>query len=721
MNRLYSVLLSAIKNHSLRSRLIVWNLGIVLLLTVVLSAIYCWNERERTYETAERLLLQAMSMQLQSVQNWYRERAADVTVLSRLDSVRSHDKARILADFHSSLNSIPDFSSYAYANKDGITELDTLFPPGINVQDRDYFRASLEGKPFVSDILAGKMTGRNLLVFSNPVFDYNNQLNGSIFASVSVDTLSIIMQGFHPSESSKGYLLDDKGSIIAASRLDATDKDTIKNNQGFLRAKSKLSGIGVYQDHRGRQVIGSYQWIPEYNVIILCEIDEAEALAPYYQQIEHLLRGAVLVLFVTLLLTWLLALNLRQPIVHLSAAAQRVQNHDYSQPIPEYSYLTSPSELRRFCIAFNSMMGTIREHVALLHSSNQALSQAESKYRLLSTRDQLTGLYNRTYFETQWDYLTAAQQVPLSLVVCDVDGLKLINDTLGHQAGDELIRTFARLLADSFRLEDIIARVGGDEFIVLLPGATEITVRSCLDKLGTSLSMYNTLRPELPIAASSGSATATQASELNQLLNQADDMMYQNKEKSRKKTRQILLSTLIQTAELWDHHHTAHAKAIQQWSSLIGEKLQLTRRELQQLSLAAQYHDVGKVGIARDILVKPGPLTEREWLEIKRHPEIGSRIAKAIPELFNVSDFIASHHERWDGTGYPCGIEGPKIPLFSRIIAITDAYDAMQRTTPYRQAKTTEEAQTELRRCAGSQFDPELVQVFLETLQPTAS
>lgn len=720
MNRLYSTLLSSIKNHSLKSRLIIWNLGIVLLLTVVLSLIYCRDEKERTYEAAERLLLQATSMQLQSVQNWYRERAGDVAVLASLDSVRFQDKARMLADFHSNLNSSRDFTGYRYANKDGITELDTLFPVGISVRERNYFQAALEGRPYVSDVLAGKITGRNFLIFSSPVFDYNNQLNGLVFASVSVDTLAFIMGGFHPSESSKGYLLDDKGSIIAASRMDAADRNTIKNNQGFLRAKNKMSGIDIYEDHQGRQVIGTYQWLPEYNVIILCEIDEAEALAPYYQQIHYLLWGAVLVLITTLFLTWLLALNLGQPIVYLSMAAQRVQNHDYSQPIPEQGYLASPLEMRRSCVAFNSMMATIREHVSLLHSSNLALSQAESKYRLLSTRDQLTGLYNRTYFETQWDRLTAAQQVPLSLVVCDVDGLKLINDTLGHQAGDELIRAFARLLADSFRPEDIIARIGGDEFIVLLTDASEITVRTCLDKLATSLGLYNTLRPELPIAASTGSATATQHQQLSQLLNQADDIMYQHKEKNRKKTRQTLLSTLIQTAELRDHQYTAHADAIRRWSALIGEKLQLTQREMQQLSLAAQYHDVGKVGIAKDILTKPGPLTEKDWLEIKRHPEIGSRIAKAIPELFNVSDFIAAHHERWDGTGYPCGIGGSTIPLLSRIIAITDAYDAMQRTTPYRQAKTTEEAQAELRRCSGSQFDPELVQVFLTVLEPTA-
>ena len=137
---------------------------------------------------------------------------------------------------------------------------------------------------------------------------------------------------------------------------------------------------------------------------------------------------------------------------------------------------------------------------------------------------------------------------------------------------------------------------------------------------------------------------------------------------------------------------------------------------MRQIELVAQYHDVGKIGVARHILTKAEPLNEQEWEEIRLHPDIGGRLAKTVPDLQTCAELIGSHHERWDGEGYPNRLKGEEIPLISRIVAIADAYDSMQRHTSYRRGRSLEDARQELENCSGSQFDPELVRIFLRAV-----
>lgn len=343
----------------------------------------------------------------------------------------------------------------------------------------------------------------------------------------------------------------------------------------------------------------------------------------------------------------------------------------------------------------------------------------EKRLEHISMHDQLTGIYNRAYFEVEIERLNKSRAYPISIISADLDGLKLINDTMGHEAGDKLLLSCAELIKNSLRRSDILARVGGDEFAALLTWADEETARSIVRRIRENLSTYNLRNKDLPLSISLGVATADKNTvDLHKVLKQADDMMYREKlytssSSSRSKIVQSLMAALAER----DYITEGHAQRLEKLCMAVGERVNLSKRQLSDLALLAKVHDLGKVGIPDQILFKQDTLTHSEWEVMRSHPEKGYRIALSSPDLASVADLILKHHERWDGKGYPLGLKGDKIPVECRILAIVDAYDAITNKRPYSKARPTREALKEITKNAGSQFDPELTAVFLEALK----
>lgn len=334
--------------------------------------------------------------------------------------------------------------------------------------------------------------------------------------------------------------------------------------------------------------------------------------------------------------------------------------------------------------------------------------KTEADIRYLSFHDKLTGLYNRAYFETQLQRMANSGQMPLTLMIGDVNGLKLINDTLGHQEGDRLLIDVAGILKKFCRPQDMIARWGGDEFIILMPNCGAHTAGQIADHIRTASRHLN----DMPIRSSLSLGLATMTSyhqDIREVIKEAEDKMYRNKLLDDRSNRSSFLISLEQT--LWSRSNETeeHCRRLQEMTQRIGMAVALSPSELDDLRLLSLLHDIGKIAIPSSILDKPGKLTHEEWESIKKHPEIGYRIALSSPEMAPIADAILQHHERWDGTGYPLGIKGKDIPLMSRIIAIADAFDVMINGRPYQAPLTKAKAWQEIERCAGSQFDPELV------------
>ena len=336
----------------------------------------------------------------------------------------------------------------------------------------------------------------------------------------------------------------------------------------------------------------------------------------------------------------------------------------------------------------------------------------------VSTHDTLTGLYNRSYLEYEFQRRRDSLSLPCALIACDIDGLQMTNDTLGHAAGDQRLIVAAVLLSELVERGDILARIGGDEFALIRPGADQVQAESLCRQLREAVEKYNSQNRDLFLSLSFGYAVAAkQPLELNVLLRDADNQVRREKLLRSQSTRSGLVSTMMTLLEARDFITEGHAERLEELVGGLAEEIGFASSHLDAMKLFAKFHDIGKVGISDTILFKPGPLNDDEREQMCRHSEIGYRIALASADLVHIAEWILRHHEWWNGCGYPIGLKGDSIPLECRILSIADAFDAMTSDRPYRKAMNVELALQELRKFAGTQFDPQLLPPFERLLK----
>lgn len=337
--------------------------------------------------------------------------------------------------------------------------------------------------------------------------------------------------------------------------------------------------------------------------------------------------------------------------------------------------------------------------------------QAEIEY--LSYNDQLTGLYNRRYYEQEIVRLDDEQYYPLTLIMVDVNGLKLTNDAFGHKTGDKLLQKISDVLKRECRENDIVARIGGDEFVILLPETDAKNAEVIIDRINTAIK--NEKIDNLILSISVGFAVKQEESEnITEVFMKAEDDMYRHKlsESSsiRSKTIDLIMNTLFEK----NKREMLHSHRVGAICEAIAKNMDFTKDEINEIKIAGLMHDIGKIGISEAVLNSPNKLDDDEWHEIKRHSEIGYRILSSVNEFSQIANIVLEHHERFNGSGYPKGLKGDEISLQARIIAVADAYDAMTKDRTYRKALTKDEAIVEMKRCAGTQFDSEVLCVFFE-------
>lgn len=335
----------------------------------------------------------------------------------------------------------------------------------------------------------------------------------------------------------------------------------------------------------------------------------------------------------------------------------------------------------------------------------------------LSYHDKLTGLFNRAYFEKKMKELDRPEFYPISIIIGDTNGLKMTNDVFGHSQGDMLLINTANILSLACRESDIIARYGGDEFTVLMPNTT-LEESAAICKKILSLCDGQSSVSQNKISISLGYASKIkQVQNINDVLKVAEDFMYRHKLLESRSYRSSVISSLKNMLFEKSFETEEHAMRLTGLCREVGRQMGLSQSDLNDLELFSMLHDIGKIGINDSVLQKPGKLTDVEWVEMRRHSEMGYHIAQSSPELTHIADYILCHHERWDGKGYPQGLKGNQIPLLSRILSVADAYDAMVNDRYYRKALSKETAVEELKRCSGTQFDPDVVKIFLNILE----
>lgn len=373
----------------------------------------------------------------------------------------------------------------------------------------------------------------------------------------------------------------------------------------------------------------------------------------------------------------------------------------------ERLHLSGNDEFTRTATTMNHMLDQVQE--------------TQGKLRKLSLYDGLTGLYNRNFFTQEMHQMIDGDTWSVGVISCDVDGLKFANDTLGHSVGDDMLIQTSHIIMEVLGDKGKAIRMGGDEFIVLLFNIDEKYMEEICEKIQKSLQQINILRDGFTLQLSMGweysNGQPIDADSVLAMIGKADDRMYRQKLANSFEKRRLMMQEIVEMLNRRDYLNEGHGQRVANLAKELGEIVGLNELQLKNLTLLGKFHDVGKVGVANEIIIKQGMMTPEEEHEMKRHAEIGYRIAQNIPELIPIADFILKHHEWWNGQGYPIGLQGLNIPIENRILRIVDAYDELTSERSYHEAMPEEDALAELQKMSGIQFDAALVEAFTKVLR----
>lgn len=725
--------------------------GILLVITVLIGLVIQYSYlNNKLREDRELVLIQSRDQLSNKIHSNMRYHSQYTIAAGLFISMNSWEEEKIVEYFSELMKSNPTIKYIYYGQPNNKLIITHKWDPQSSYDLRErqwYIKAVEEDKVFISDIYLDAIDNNPVVAISKAVYNSNEELLGVVALDISAENMIKMVEESKIKETGYSFLMDGAGNILAHPKYKYEPNGQLVNINSIsngIHNEIKISKSGQIQtEFDGVRGYLTYEPIENTNWIIGNFI----SLNEFRDNNWDLWRIFFMVIFISILIfvffTYLQRVNFINPVSKLDKDIRLIgmeENIGYRLPIDEkdsfldlritindvlnksQEYFEQTEQDTEEIVAQNEELeASYEELIAIeqeLRQQYEKLVTAEKELAYLSYHDQLTGLYNRRFFEEELKRLDVSRNLPISIIMADVNGLKLINDSFGHDAGDEHLRNIANIMKEGCRQDDIIARLSGDEFIIILPRTTEREAKGIIERL-IKLSKHekfadeNILSMDLSIAFGLG-IKYTEETDMKDVLKMAEDRMYAQKIFEGQRMRRNAIDAMINSLHSRSIDEEKHSNRVSLICEEMGVHLGMSQEKIEELKTIGNLHDIGKISIDKSVLNKPGPLTPSEWEEIKKHPEIGYRILSTVNKMSKVAEYVLYHHERYDGKGYPKGLKGEEIPLVSRILAIADAYDSMVSDRPYRKALGDEEILKEFIDNAGTQFDPKLTRIFVE-------
>ncbi|WP_414150907.1 diguanylate cyclase [Acetobacterium carbinolicum] len=625
--------------------------------------------------------------------------------------------------------------SWYYSVNDDLTAGELVLSAGkFDPRSRDWYKAAAEKKePVFSNMYKHFVLDDLAISAAYPVYGTDGVLKGVLGTHITLTQINNFLKANVTDKKAHAVIIEKETGNLIANSLDQTNFIALNDggvkhvnieeieDSSIREAYARYKHTGVMQDHIDVKTDRVATYITEYqkdglNWLVVTTIPESIFTTGIFQSIQLTIGLTVLGLILSGLAFYKLTAMAFKPVDDLIESTAEFTNGDLSKR----AIIARNDEIGKIATAFNTMAKTIdsliNELEMKVNKRTKELKESNASLEFLNYHDALTGLYNRIYFEKSLKDLDNQQNFPIGLIFGDVNGLKLTNDIFGHAAGDILLKRVSNIMKQTFREKDIIARIGGDEFAILLLNTESEEVYQLMRAVRKSFSKENIVGLKGSISlgcdVKSGPGKST-----DEMLKNAEDAMYHNKTMNRKGVNAKLIENVIATLHHRSPIEKSHSENVSQLCEQIGRFIHLSPSELKRLKEAGYLHDIGKVILDDQMLNRTRKFGEDEKKTFQEHSVVGYRVLNMFDETLNLAESVLAHHEHWDGSGYPKGLKDEEIPLLARIIAIAETYDTL--TNPMIGIKKSqEEAIAEIITLSGKDFDPEIVNALVGLMNP---
>lgn len=627
-------------------------------------------------------------------------------------------------------------NSWYYSITSDLTAANLMVMAGqFDPRTRDWYKAAKENKTAVfSNIYKHFVLDDLTISAAYPIYNKDDALLGVMGTHLTLTQINDFLEENVESKKSSALIVEKKTGLLIANSFEQDNFRTLDdgkiertnikeiNNSTMLKAYEDYISTGQtsYQlnnDHDKIMVnITDYQQ-PGLDWLVITAIPESNFTTGIINNIQLTFGLTMLALLFSGLVFYSLINSAFKPANNLIKATEDFSNGNLSSR----AAIVRNDEIGRIAKAFNEMANTIDSLVNQLESKvverTEELEKTNDALEFLSYHDKLTGLYNRMYFEEALKNIDKEENLPISIIFGDVNGLKLTNDIFGHTVGDALLIKISEIMNNVFRKDDIIARIGGDEFVILLKKTTKDEAAYFMEQVKISFSKEIIVALKGSISMGCDTKKLYERS-IIEVFKNAEDDMYHEKTVNRKTINSGLIESIIATLHERSYWEKEHSKNVSVLCQGIGQMMNLSQADIKRLEDAGFLHDIGKVTFDDVILNQDRVLFEEEEELVQKHTVIGYRLLNMFDETLDLAAPVFAHHERWDGLGYPKGLKSEEIPLLARIIAVAEAYDIT--VNPISGAeKTPIQALKEIKEQSGTKFDPEVVNALIRFIKAT--